>query len=134
MCHIKQLIINALQEKERFIGYYMLCRYLNGKGYIRYGCNAGYEGKHKPKSNPKNRVFPCPVLCPNSSIYVSKVRYWCKKLEEEGELFLEKVKYIDFNNPNVKTKPHTTGDIFTIISLEKENYSWHRKKNQQFIN
>lgn len=112
---IGQLILDALDEKEIFIGYYMLCRYLNGKGYVRYGCNAGYDGKFIPKSNPKNRIHPCKILCPGTKIYHSKVRYWCKKLEKEGKLFLAKTIYEDSDNPNVPTKPHKKGDIFVII-------------------
>jgi len=112
---LEESILKALEEKEIFIGYYMLCRYLNGKGYIRYGCNAGYNGKHIPKSNPKNRLHPCKILCPGKKIYHSKVRYWCKKLEMEEKLFLEKKVYEDSDNPNSITKPHKKGDIFVII-------------------
>jgi hypothetical protein len=108
-------ILEALQEKEIFIGYMMLCRYLNGRGYIRHGCNAGYEGKFIPKSNPKNKRHPCKILCKDSRIYHSKVRYWCKKLEKDQRLYLEKVTYEDSKNPNSFVEPHKTGDIFVII-------------------
>lgn len=123
------MILNALQEKKGFIGYFMLCRYLNGRGYIRYGCNAGYKGKYKPKSNPKNRLFPCPILCPDSKIYVSRVRYYCKKLQEEGKIFLKKMRFDDSNNPNSDTKPHGKGDVFVMISLT-EDLSWLPQKNK----
>ena len=110
------LIMGALKERKIFIGYFMLCRYLNGKGYIRYGCNAGYN---KPYTNGKDRINPCPVLCPNTKIYRTKVYYWCKKLERENKLFLEKIKYYDSKNPNSKTKPHKL-DTFVIITLNKD--------------
>lgn len=117
--NLKEKIKNALQEKKIFIGYFMLCRYLNGKGYIRYGCNAGYGNKYKPKGNPKNRLYPCPILCPDSKIYLARVRYFCRKLHKEKKIFLEKIRFVDSNNPHSKTEPHKKGDIFVIISLQK---------------
>lgn len=116
MDELEKKILNALEERGVFIGYYMLCRYLNGRGYIRYGCNAGYEGKFKPKSNPKNRLHPCKILCPGTKIYYSKVRYWCKKLAIKKKLFLEKMIFEDSKNPYIKTKPHKRGDIFVKIT------------------
>ena len=107
-----EVILTALDEKEIFIGYYMLCRYLNGKGYIRYGCNAGYN---KPFTNGKDRLHPCKILCPGTKIYHSKVRYWCKKLEKENKLFLEKKLYKDSKNPSSTTEPHKL-DCFVIIT------------------
>ena len=109
------LILEALKERKIFIGFYMLCRYLNGKGYKRFGCNAGYE------SNKKNRIYPCPVLCPNTKIYRTKLYYWCKKLGKEGKIFLKKVIYYDSKNPNSKILPHKS-DIFVIICLNKKIY------------
>ena len=97
MNDIETQIINALEEKKVFIGYYMLCRYLNGRGYIRYGCNAGYN---KPFTNGKDRLHPCKILCPEAKIYHSRVRYWCMKLEKENKLFLEKKLYEDSVHPN----------------------------------
>lgn len=114
--NIETQIIKALEEKKVFIGYYMLCRYLNGKGYVRYGCNAGYI---KPFTKGKDRLHPCKILCLDSKIYHSKVRYWCKKLEKEKKIFLIKRKYYDSNNPHVKTKPHNSGDIFVFICLNE---------------
>jgi len=111
-----ELIINALKERKVFIGYHMLCRYLNGRGYIRYGCNAGYN---KPYTNGKDRINPCPVLCAESTIYRTKVYYWCLKLEKENKLFLEKRKFFDSKNPNSKTEPHKF-DIFVFIALNKK--------------
>ena len=110
------LIMRALKERKIFIGYFMLCRYLNGKGYIRYGCNAGYN---KPYTNGRERINPCPVLCPGPKIYRSKVYYWCKKLEREGKLLLETTLFYDSKNPNSKTEPHKL-DTFVIIALNKE--------------
>lgn len=115
-------ILDALDERGIFIGYYMLCRYLNGKGYIRYGCNAGYN---KPFTNGKDRLHPCKILCPGTKIYYSKVRYWCKKLEEENKLFLEKGLYPDSKNPNSNTKPHKL-DLFVIIAKSEEVYNDQR--------
>ena len=103
------MILEALEEKEIFIGYYMLCRYLNGKGYIRYGCNAGYN-----KPDTKNRLNPCKILCSGSKIYRSIVRYYCVNLEKEGKLTLETKLYPDSQNPNSKTKAHKL-DLFVII-------------------
>jgi len=113
--NIETQIINALEEKEVFIGYYMLCRYLNDKGYVRYGCNAGYN---KPFTNGKDRLYPCKILCPTSKIYHSRVRYWCRKLEKENKLFLEKKLYEDSKNPNSTTEPHKL-DLFVVITRRK---------------
>lgn len=117
---LEDIILEALREKKVFIGYYMLCRYLNGKGYVRYGCNAGYK---KPFTNGRDRLHPCKILCPNSEIYHSKVRYWCKKLAKQNRLFLIKKKFCDSDNPYTKTKGHTSGDIFTFICLNKMIYN-----------
>jgi len=111
-------IMKALQEKEIFIGYYMLCRYLHGRGYFRYGCNAGYN---KPLTNGKDRRFPCPILCPNTKIYYSKVRYHCKKLEKLGKLFLDKRFFLDSVNPNFPRKKKRE-DIFVFIYLQEQDF------------
>ena len=123
---LEDLILEALEEKEIFIGYYMFCRYLNGKGYVRYGCNAGYN---KPFTNGKDRLHPCKILCLNSEIYHSRVRYWCKKLAKKNKIFLIKRKYHDSNNPHVKTKPHNSGDIFVFICLNEETFGNYLKNN-----
>lgn len=113
---MKELILEALEEKGVFIGYYMLCRYLNGKGYKRYGCNAGYI---KPFTNGKDRLHPCKILCPGTKIYHSKVRYWCKKLFQEKKLFLVKTNFLDSKNPNSETDPHKL-DVFVFIAKKEE--------------
>ena len=113
---MEELILKALEEKEVFIGYYMLCRYLNDKGYKRYGCNAGYS---KPFTNGEDRLHPCKILCPGTKIYHSKVRYWCKKLEKEKKLFLVKTTFLDSKNPNSETEPHKL-DVFVFIAKTEE--------------
>lgn len=115
---LESLIMSAVEEKKVFIGYFMLCRYLNGRGYIRYGCNAGYE---KPYTDGKDRINSCPILCKGSKIYRTKVIYWVKKLESRGNLFLVKRKYQDSKNPNSKTEPHKL-DLFVFICLNEEIY------------
>ncbi len=115
---IKNKILDALTEKSIFIGYYMLCRYLNGKGYIRYGCNAGYIKGH---TNGRDRLSPCPILCKNSKIYYQRVRYWVNKLAKEKKVFLMKIKYNDSQNPNSWCKPHKTYDLFVAISRKRFN-------------
>ena len=114
---IKDKIIQALQDKKIFIGYSQLCRYLNNKGYKRYGCNAGYL---LGKTKGKNRLNPCKVLCTQSKIYHSKVRYWCLQLKDKGIINLEKVKYLDSKNPNSNTIAHKTYDIFILITLKND--------------
>ena len=111
-------ILNALQEKKIFIGYYSLCRYLHGKGYTRYGCNAGYN---KPLTNGKDRLTPCPILCPKSKIYYSKVRYHCLKLEKMKKLFLDKRYFLDSVNPKFLRKA-IREDIFVFIYLLEKDY------------
>ena len=83
----------------------MLCRYLNGKGYIRYGCN----------TNTNKRIDPCKILCPDSEIYRTKIYYWCQKLFQEKKIRLNKVLYEDSKNPFSWVQPLKTGDIFVII-------------------
>ena len=122
---LEDLILDALEEKKIFIGYYMLCRYLNGKGYVRYGCNAGYN---KPFTNGKDRLHPCKILCPESKIYHSRVRYWCKKLEKENKLFLEKKLYKDSKNPNSETMAHKL-DLFIFVCLNEDIFKNFLIKN-----
>lgn len=122
---IRGKILEALEEKELFIGYYQLCRYLNGKGYKRYGCNAGYPEDSKLGND---RLSPCKILCPQSEIYLSKLYYWVKKLEKQNKVFTKKIHYYDSNNPNTKTKPHKT-DIFVLISKNKESIDNFIKNN-----
>ncbi|BDI54983.1 MAG: hypothetical protein QIT40_gp25 [Lokiarchaeia virus VerdaV4] len=112
------LILGALKERKVFIGYYMLCRYLNGKGYKRFGCNAGYDSKKE------NRIDPCPVLCPGTKIYRTKIYYWCKKLEKEGKLYLKKRLYYDSKNPYSKSLPHKL-DFFVFICQDKIEYDMY---------
>ena len=111
-------IIKALQEKKIFIGYYMLCRYLHGKGYTRYGCNAGYN---KPLTHGKNKINPCPILCPKTKIYYSTVRYHCLKLEKMKKLFLDKRAFLNGINPKSQRKVDRD-DIFVFIYINQEDY------------
>lgn len=115
---LEKIILLAIQEKEIFIGYYMLCRYIHGKGYIRYGCNAGYK---KPDTNGKCRLYPCKVLCGGTHVYYQRVRYFCLKLAKLNKVFLMKVRYKDAKNPNSTTTPHRTSDQFVIISRKRFN-------------
>ena len=111
-------ILKALQEKKIFIGYYSLCRYLHGKGYIRYGCNAGYN---KGLTSGKDRRSPCSILCPNTKIYYSKVRWHCLKLEKMKKLFLDKRLFLDSINPKFPRKVNRQ-DIFVFIYIYEEDY------------
>ena len=118
-------ILESLQEKKIFIGYYMLCRYLNGKGYVRYGCNAGYPDNDK---SGNARLHPCKILCSDTLINLSRVRYYCKKLEKEGLLFLKKRMFYDSTNPNAITKGHLK-DVFVFIALNEDIYYGYIHKN-----
>lgn len=113
---MKELILKALNEKKVFIGYYMLCRYLNGKGYKRYGCNT--------KTN--TRINPCDILCKDSKIYRTKIMYWVKKLYSEGVLYQEKILYKDSKNPTSNIEPHKF-DVFVIITKTKEDFNEWKK-------
>lgn len=116
--YLHELIIEAIKERKVFIGYMMLCRYLNGRGYIRYGCNAGYP---KNKTLGRDRIHPCKVICPGSKIYPSKIRYWCIKLSKENLIFTKKVLYEDSKNPFSWVTPHKL-DTFVIITKTKSSY------------
>lgn len=122
---LEDLILEALEEKEIFIGYYMLCRYLNGKGYVRYGCNAGYQ---KPFTNGKDRLHPCKILCPESKIYHSRIRYFCLKLFKEKKVFLKKSQFYDSLNPSSIAKPHSK-DLFIIIAQSQQVFDSFIKKH-----
>ena len=124
--NIELQIIKAVEEKKIFIGYYMLCRYLNGKGYKRHGCNAGYD--KSIGTNGRDRLHPCAILCPNSTIYYSRVRYWCKKLEKKKKIFLEKKLYKDSKNPNSETKAHKL-DLFIFVCLNEDIFKDFLLKN-----
>ena len=69
----------------------------------------------------------CKVLCPGTKIYHSRVRYWCKKLESQRKLFLEKMHYYDSKNPNSTNKPHRL-DLYIIIAQSKEVFEKWRGK------
>ena len=114
---MKKLILNALNIHPYFIGLHQLCRFLNNKGYIRYGCNAKYKDNINSKKKKTIKINPCKVLCNNSKIYLSKVYYWICLMEKNKELFTILIKYKDFKNPNVNIKPHKTFDIFRFISF-----------------
>lgn len=120
LASLEKLISFALLEKDIFIGYAMLCRYLNGRGYIRYGCNAGYEKGH---THGNDRLNPCPILCPGSQIYYQRVRYRCMQMAKQKKVFMMKIKYKDAENPLVNNWPHRTFDQFVIISRRR----FHKK-------
>jgi len=102
----------------------MLCRYLNGRGYKRYGCNAQY--KYPYKSNDK--INPCPILCKGSKIYPGRIRYWVMKLFQEKRLFTIKRLFYDSKNPNSANSPMLR-DNFRFICLNNDIYNEFIKKN-----
>lgn len=118
-------ILEAIKKKKIFIGFYMLCRYLNGKGYKRYGCNAGYK---KPFTNGKDRLNPCPILCPNTDIYYSRVYYWSKKLEKQNEIFIKKIHFYDSKNPD-SNNSSKLNDIFCLICESEVVFNNYMKKH-----
>jgi hypothetical protein len=121
-------ILHALQEKKVFIGIYMLCRYLNGKGYIRYGCNAKYRDGIKGKKTIKN--YPCNRLCSPKKWYYSKVRYWLYKMENMGLIYLEKLSYGDSVNPDIKFyRRKFRSDIFLFITMTKKRLKSFLKRH-----
>ena len=113
---MKQLILNALKKYNYFIGLHQLCRYLNNKGYIRYGCNAKYTDDLNTIKKKTIKINPCKILCFNSNIYISKI-------------FSILIKYKDFKNPYVNTEKHRTFDIFRFISLNKNIYLDFKRTN-----
>jgi len=124
---MKDLILKALNKHSYFIGIHQLCRFLNNKGYIRYGCNAKYK---KDINNKKTiKINPCNSLCKNSKIYKSKIYYWIEKMTKSNELFSILIKFKDFKNPFVNTEKHKTYDIFKFISLNKNIYLDFKRNN-----
>ena len=126
---MKELILNALNSHPYFIGIHQLCRYLNNKGYKRYGCNAKYKDNINIKKKKTIKINPCKILCMNSEIYLSKLYYWINLMSKNKEIFTILIKYRDSKNPNVNTVPHKTFDIFRFISLTKETYLTFKKNN-----
>lgn len=122
---LENKILNVLEKKKIFIGLSMLCRYLNGRGYIRYGCNAGYLSDNK-SGNAK--ISPCPVLCPKTKIIPPKIRYWVMKLAEEGKLYTIVREFYDSKNPYSKNAPMLR-DKFRFITINKNFYQEFIKKN-----
>ena len=111
-------IQNAIYEKEIFIGYFMLCRYLNGKGYKRYGCNAGYDKSIGTKG--KDRLNPCKILCPNSKDYYQVTRQRTIKLAKMGYVYVQKVVMEDSINPDVGWyRNKIRKDVFVLIASTK---------------
>lgn len=125
MEHIQEIIFEAIQKRKIFIGYMMLCRYLNGKGYIRYGCNAGYP---KDDRSGNARINPCPILCPNTEFYPSKIKYHIKKLGDKNLIYIEKRLFYDSRNPNSDNYEHKI-DLFVIIAKSKEIFDKFMEKN-----
>jgi len=115
---MKDLILNALNEKEIFIGVYMLCRYLNGKGYKRYGCN----------TETNTRINPCKILCPKSNIYRTKIMYWVNKLSKLNLIYQEKILYKDSRNPYSKIIEHKF-DVFNIIAKSEGIFNEWKNNN-----
>jgi len=126
---MKELIIKALKQHFYFIGIHQLCRYLNNKGYIRYGCNTKYKDDIYSEYKKTIKINPCKILCKDSNIYLSKLYYWIKILEKNKQLFTILIKYKDSKNPNSYIKPHKTFDIFRFISLNKDIYLMFKLEN-----
>ena len=84
---IKDDVLLAIREKKIFIGLKMLCRYLNCRGYVRYGCNAGYPQNDK---SGKSRLDPCSRICPNRQYALSSIRYNVMKLSDQGLIYTKK--------------------------------------------
>ncbi|MBA7492411.1 hypothetical protein ES702_02961 [subsurface metagenome] len=112
-------ILKAISEKKIFIGLHMLCRFLNNRGYIRYGCNAKYKYPYKPK----NKINPCKSICKNNAYYPSKVRYWIMKLFKENKIYTQLLLYLDSKNPNSKITP-SKYDLFRIITINKDYFDF----------
>lgn len=125
-------ILAALQEKKIFIGTMMLCRYLNGRGYVRYGCNAGYPDDDK---SGKKRLIPCPIFCKGTKIYPSRLHYWLNKLHEQGKLYKKKQLFYDSKNVKSRTGCHLV-DLFNIIVINKRYFEKYMEKNTliKFLN
>ena len=127
---MKELIINSFKSHKYFIGISQLCRFLNNKGYIRYGCNAKYIDNPNINKKKTIKINPCKKLCKNSNIYKSKLSYWINKLSYSKEIFSILIMYKDSRNPNVKTIEHKTFDIFRFISENIDIYIDFKSKNE----
>ena len=128
-------ILESLQDKKIFIGYYMLCRYLNDKGYTRHGCNAGYEGPFTPKSNPKNKRNPCLFLCPGTKVTHQRVRYFCRKMRDNDLLYLHKCMIADSINTDIPWYRNADRlDVFVIIARSAIDFQkwWDANKNDSW--
>ena len=131
MNKLETKILESLHDKKIFIGYFMLCRYLNDRGYTRHGCNAGYEGPFKPKSNPKNKIYPCKVLCADSKVYYSRVRYFSRKMSQNNLLYLQKCMIDDSINTDIPWYRNADRlDIFVIIARSAIDFQkwWNENK------
>lgn len=128
MFNIKNEILYALKKHNYFIGLHQLCRFLNNKGFIRYGCNIGYMDDLTIKKRKTIKINPCKLLC-NTNIYPSKLLYWIKKMYINKELFTILIKYQDSQNPFVETKKHKTFDIFRFISTNEIVFDNFKKNN-----
>ena len=126
---MRKIILNALNIHSYFIGIQQLCRFLNNKGYIRFGCNAKYKDNINIKKKKTIKINACKILCPNSRIYYSKVHYYINLMEKNNELFTILIKYKDSNNPKSNIKPHKTFDIFRFICLNENIYLNFKKKH-----
>ena len=126
---MKEIILKALNQHSYFIGIHQLCRYLNNKGYIRFGCNAKYKDDINIKKKKTIKINPCKILCEKSKVYLSKIYYWINLMSKNKEIFTILIKYKDSKNPNSIIIPHKTFDIFKFISLTKETYITFKKNN-----
>lgn len=123
--NLDQYILNALDRKGLFLGYMMLCRYLNHRGYIRYGCNAGYPEDDK---HGNAKIHPCPVICPDDRHSLSRIKYHVKKLAKQEKVFIKTAKYYDSKNPYSDTAPKKL-DLFTFICQSRASYHQFMKKH-----
>jgi hypothetical protein len=126
---VEDLIMKALKKKKSFIGMHMLCRYLNGLGYQRYGCNVQYTPPYKGK----DKINPCPILCPGTDLSLQKIRYWVNKLAEKGKLFTKTTHYPDSKNPNSSVEAKQL-DVFRFVCQTKKVYDqFFSPGNDQFF-
>ena len=129
MTELKKHILQSLQEKKIFIGYYMLCRYLNDRGYTRHGCNAKYN---KGKTNGRDRLNPCNIVCVDTKVYYTRVRYWCKKMFGGNMVYLQKVIMTDSINPDVPWYRNAERlDVFVVIARSAIDFQKWWKKNKK---
>jgi len=135
MNKLEKHILQSLQEKKIFIGYYMLCRYLNDRGYTRHGCNAGYKGKFTPKSNPKNKLNPCKILCPGIKVIHQRVRYFSRKMRDNGLLYLQKIMMDDSINTDILWYRNADRlDVFVIVARSAIDFQkwWNNNKKDSW--